>query len=91
MDQVTSLWQLKPWWCQPWSIVLSGCAAIALSWLALHRWWISGPVAMAVLAWWGLFLVLVPAAFRAEQAKGPASPTHFAPEAPAAETPSEGA
>lgn len=76
--EATSLWQLKPWWCQPWTIVLSGGIAILLSWLALHRWWITAPVALAVLAWWGVFLVLVPAAFRADQAAAPASPTHSA-------------
>ena len=57
------LWSLKPWWCQPWSILLTGVLVIAGSWLLLHRWWISAPVAVAVLAWWGLFLVLVPAAY----------------------------
>ena len=56
-------WSLKPWWCQPWSILLTGVLVIAGSWLLLHRWWISAPVAVAVLAWWGLFLVLVPAAY----------------------------
>ena len=60
-----AFWSLKPWWCQPWSILLTGAAVIAGSWFLLHRWWISAPVAVAVLAWWGLFLVVVPAAYRA--------------------------
>lgn len=60
-----AFWSLKPWWCQPWSIVLTGVLVIAGSWFLLHRWWISAPVAVAVLAWWGLFLVVVPAAYRA--------------------------
>ena len=30
----------------------------------LHRLWISLPVTLGVLAWWLLFLVLVPAAYR---------------------------
>ena len=34
------------------------------SWALLHRLWISLPLAMGVLAWWLLFLVLVPAAYR---------------------------
>jgi hypothetical protein len=41
--------------------------AVGGSWWLLHRWWISLPVAVAVVLWWGLFLVLVPAAWRAEQ------------------------
>ncbi|MCP9887357.1 hypothetical protein KBY96_05330 [Cyanobium sp. ATX 6A2] len=59
-----TLWTLKPWWCQPWSIVLTGLAVIVGSWLMLHRWWISAPAALAVLLWWWLFLVLAPAAYR---------------------------
>ncbi len=66
-----SLWQSKPWWCQPWTIRLTGLTVIALSWLLLHRWWISGPVALAVVLWWWLFLVVVPGAYQAELEKGP--------------------
>jgi hypothetical protein len=61
-----SLWSHKPWWCQPWTIVLSGVVAVAGSWLLLQRWWISVPLAVAVLLWWGLFLVVVPAAYRSQ-------------------------
>ena len=56
-------WRLKPWWCQPWSIVLTGVAVPVGSWLWLHRWWITGPITLAVLVWWWLFLVLVPRAY----------------------------
>ena len=34
------------------------------SWGLLHQLWISLPLALGVLAWWLLFLVLVPAAYR---------------------------
>jgi hypothetical protein len=64
-----SFWQLKPWWCQPWSILLTGVAASLASWLLLHRWWITTPIALAVLLWWWLFLVLVPASYGAEPAQ----------------------
>lgn len=62
-----SIWQLKPWWCQPWSILLSGVALVAASWLLLQRLWISAAALAAVLLWWWLFLVLVPAAWAREQ------------------------
>jgi hypothetical protein len=62
--EAPSLWALKPWWCQPWTILATGSGAIAASWLLLHRWWISLPLAAAVLVWWWLFLILVPAAYR---------------------------
>ncbi|MEY4840485.1 MAG: hypothetical protein RLZZ374_1393 [Cyanobacteriota bacterium] len=65
-----NLWALKPWWCQPWSILLTGIAAIVGSWLLLGRLWITIPGAALVLLWWWLFLVIVPRAYRAEARAG---------------------
>jgi hypothetical protein len=62
-----SLWNHKPWWCQPWSILLTGVVVVGGSWWLLRLWWISAPLALGVLVWWWLFLVAVPAAYRAEQ------------------------
>jgi hypothetical protein len=64
---VVSLWDLKPWWCQPWTILLTGIALMVGSWVLLHLWWMSALVTMAVSAWWILFLSVVPAAWRQEQ------------------------
>lgn len=63
-DQVTTIWQLKPWWCQPWSILLTGVSVVVISWMLLKLWWLSALVAAAVLLWWGLFLVVVPRAWK---------------------------
>ena len=57
-----SIWNYKPWWCQPWSIVLTGVALVGGSWLTLHQLWVSGLVALPVLAWWVLFLAIYPRA-----------------------------
>lgn len=57
----SSIWNLKPWWCQPWSILLTGLIVIALSWWVLHMPVLTVLVALAVIAWWMLFLVFVPA------------------------------
>jgi hypothetical protein len=62
-----SIWDHKPWWCQPWSIVLTGLVAVSASWMVLHRWWVSVPVLLAVLLWWTVFLILVPAAYSNQQ------------------------
>ena len=59
-----SIWAEKPWWCQPWSIVLTGLILPIGSWLVLGRWWITAPLVAAVLIWWWLFLVLAPRAYR---------------------------
>ena len=71
---IGSIWQLKPWWCQPWSILLTGAAMILASWLGLHRLWITAPLSCAVLLWWWLFLLVVPASYRQQlQAERPGS------------------
>ena len=64
LSEQPPFWSLKPWWCQPWSIISTGLLMVGGSWALLHRLWISLPLAMGVLAWWMLFLVLVPAAYR---------------------------
>ena len=66
-----SLWSHKPWWCQPWSILLTGVVVVGGSWWFLRFWWISAPLALGVLIWWWLFLVAVPAAYRAELEASP--------------------
>ncbi|WP_259724863.1 DUF6737 family protein [Synechococcus sp. CS-1332] len=65
-----SVWQLKPWWCQPWSILLTGLGIVGVSWLVLHLWWITAGVSLVIGAWWLLFLVLMPAAWKRSQASG---------------------
>jgi hypothetical protein len=57
-----NLWQSKPWWCQPWTIILTGILLIAGSWWLLHHWWITIPVAGLIGLWWVYFLIFVPQA-----------------------------
>jgi len=40
---------------------------VLVSWLLLHRWWLTAAAGLAIGAWWWLFLVLVPAAWKQEQ------------------------
>ncbi|MCP9933071.1 hypothetical protein KBZ08_04000 [Cyanobium sp. Candia 9D4] len=65
-----SVWDLKPWWCQPWTILVTGMVVIGASWLVLHLWWITAGVSAVIAAWWLLFLVLMPAAWKRSQAGG---------------------
>ncbi|QEY31272.1 hypothetical protein EVJ50_02435 [Synechococcus sp. RSCCF101] len=64
-------WSHKPWWCQPWTLLLTGSAMIAGSWLLLHRIWLSSLVGLAVLGWWTLFLVLAPIVHEQGTLRGP--------------------
>jgi hypothetical protein len=54
------LWQSKPWWCQPWTIILTGVLIVSGSWLTLHILWITLPLTVLIGVWWLYFLVLVP-------------------------------
>lgn len=55
-----NFWDYKPWWCQPWSILLTGGVAIALSWLVTRSLWLTIFVTLPILLWWLYFLILVP-------------------------------
>lgn len=69
LSQPHSIWNLKPWWCQPWSILLAGCTVALSSWLISARWWVTAPVVLGVLLWWWLFLVIVPMDYMQQQEK----------------------
>lgn len=60
MDQPKSPWAYKPWWCQPWSIVLTGISLIAGSWWGFHSLWVTLVVALPILLWMGFFLLIWP-------------------------------
>ena len=53
-------WHYKPWWCQPWSILLTGTTLISGSWLLLHRIWVTVLVAIPISIWMGFFLLVWP-------------------------------
>ncbi|MBE9030377.1 hypothetical protein IQ266_11605 [filamentous cyanobacterium LEGE 11480] len=62
-DQSTetdSIWDYKPWWCQPWSILLTGTTIISGSWLVFHRYWLTGLVAIPLIVWMSFFILVFP-------------------------------
>jgi hypothetical protein len=59
-DQSINPWSYKPWWCQPWSILLTGNGLIAASWGWGHRLWLTVLVALPVMIWMFFFLLLWP-------------------------------
>ncbi|XP_074574712.1 uncharacterized protein LOC141831197 [Curcuma longa] len=58
-----SVWDTKPSWCQPWTILLTGVAVIASSWVILHSATISGGVTFLICGWWYIFLYSYPKAY----------------------------
>lgn len=55
-----SVWDTKPAWCQPWTILLSGAVAVACSWVLIHSALITGGVSFVICAWWYIFLYSYP-------------------------------
>ncbi|MBD2295378.1 hypothetical protein H6G06_18350 [Anabaena sphaerica FACHB-251] len=53
-------WDYKPWWCQPWSIMLTGLTLISGSWLIFKLIWLTILVAIPLLIWMGFFLLIWP-------------------------------
>ena len=60
MSNSDNVWTHKPWWCQPWSILLTGAALIGGSWGLVHMVWLTTIVALPVLTWMGFFLLVYP-------------------------------
>ncbi|NET71757.1 MAG: hypothetical protein F6K62_12735 [Sphaerospermopsis sp. SIO1G2] len=60
MAEKINPWNYKPWWCQPWSIILTGLTLISASWLILKLIWVTIIVAIPVLTWMGFFLLIWP-------------------------------
>lgn len=58
-----NVWDYKPGWCQPWSIILTGITVVAVSWLILHSIWVTVAVSLPIIAWWVYFLLIYPKAF----------------------------
>ncbi|EKQ70785.1 hypothetical protein OsccyDRAFT_1090 [Leptolyngbyaceae cyanobacterium JSC-12] len=58
-----NVWSYKPWWCQPWSILLTGCGVVGGSWWLFHRIWLTGFITVPILTWMGFFLLVYPRLF----------------------------
>ncbi|HAX75553.1 MAG TPA: hypothetical protein DCY88_06925 [Cyanobacteria bacterium UBA11372] len=63
-QEPVSPWSYKPWWCQPWSILLVGITLIVGSWVLLKTWWVTVLVAIPVSTWMGFFLLIWPQLMR---------------------------
>ncbi|NES91954.1 MULTISPECIES: DUF6737 family protein [Okeania] len=53
-------WNYKPWWCQPWSILMTGITIISSSWLVFKIVWLTVIISIPILTWMGFFLVVWP-------------------------------
>ena len=59
-EKPVSPWNYKPWWCQPWSILLTGVTLISGSWLLFNTIWLTILVSIPVVTWMVFFLLIWP-------------------------------
>lgn len=59
-QKLGSPWRYKPWWCQPWSILLTGITLVSSSWLLFKTLWLTIVISVPVLTWMGFFLLIWP-------------------------------
>ncbi len=59
-----SFWDIKPCWCQPWSIITFGILIISLVWTYFHNIILTVVVGIFILAWWALFLIIAPSLYK---------------------------
>ena len=55
-----NFWSVKPYWCQPWSIISFGILVLISSWILFENLIISLIVGFFIVIWWILFLILAP-------------------------------
>ncbi|TVU45514.1 hypothetical protein EJB05_05003 [Eragrostis curvula] len=58
-----SVWDTKPAWCQPWTILLTGTIAVSISWVLIQSIVITSGVSFIICAWWYIFLYSYPKAY----------------------------
>ncbi|KAJ1294007.1 hypothetical protein BS78_01G113300 [Paspalum vaginatum] len=58
-----SVWDTKPAWCQPWTILLTGTVAVACSWVLIQSIFVTAGVSFVICAWWYIFLYSYPKAY----------------------------
>ncbi len=59
-QQPVNVWDYKPWWCQPWSILLTGITIVGASWIIFKIIWLTILVTIPILTWMGFFLLVYP-------------------------------
>lgn len=56
-----TVWDYKPWWCQPWSILLTGITIISGSWFLFKILWLTVLLSIPILIWMVFFILVYPA------------------------------
>ena len=63
-DSKKQFWDLKPYWCQPWSIICFGILVLILSWIFLNNIIFTSILGFFIIIWWLVFLILAPSSYQ---------------------------
>ena len=63
-NQKKSIWDTKPYWCQPWTIIVFGVSIIIISWEIFNNFIITSTLGFIITIWWILFLIIAPNAYQ---------------------------
>ena len=63
-NSTKSFWDLKPYWCQPWSIISFGILILISSWILFNNILITSFLAFFIIVWWILFLIIAPNSYQ---------------------------
>ena len=63
-DSGKKFWDLKPFWCQPWSIISFGILIFTFSWKVLNNFIVTSLLGLIISVWWIVFLILVPKSYQ---------------------------
>ena len=58
-----SYWGAKPFWCQPWTILLTGLIIIVFTTWWPSILWVTIFLTFVIFLWWFLFLIVAPRAY----------------------------
>ena len=64
LNSKKSYWDLKPIWCQPWSIITTGILLLLLSLITFNNLIIFSICAFFIVTWWVLFLIIAPNSYQ---------------------------
>ena len=60
MSPRNNYWSIKPFWCQPWTIIMTGLCILFSAWKIFDNLIIITLISISILIWWILFLIIAP-------------------------------
>ncbi|WP_052043867.1 MULTISPECIES: DUF6737 family protein [unclassified Prochlorococcus] len=59
-EKSNKYWKLKPFWCKPFSIIITGIFILIIGFKIFSMFWIRTIISLIIFSWWALFLIIAP-------------------------------